>query len=114
MAASGGCIRMQQLEQPALLEQMIVEGALCSKASCVVLVEASRAAGERERESDEVAGRTAEEALSAGCMKGATVDWRCCFGINNGLASRSISHRSPRAALNLTLSGQRRNRRYRA
>ena len=40
---------MQQLEQhhDALLEQMIVEGALCRKATCVVLVEASRVAGER-------------------------------------------------------------------
>ena len=38
---------MQQLEQHALLEQMIVEGALCRKATCVVLVEASRVAGER-------------------------------------------------------------------
>ena len=50
MAASGGCIRMQQLEQHALLEQMTVEGALCSNASCVVLVKASRVAGERGRE----------------------------------------------------------------
>ena len=33
-----------------LLEQITVEGALCSKASCVVLVEASRVAGERERD----------------------------------------------------------------
>ena len=40
---------MQQLEQLALLEQMIVEGALCRKASCVVLVEASRVAGGRGR-----------------------------------------------------------------
>ena len=102
---------MQQLEQHALLEQMIVEGALCSKASCVVLVEASRVAGEREGRSS---GRTAEEVLSAGCMKGATVDWRCSIGIDDGLASRRTSLRSPRAAPNLTLSGQRRNRRYRA
>ena len=50
MAASGQCIRMQQLEQHALLEQVTVEGALCSKASCVVLVEASRAAGDQWRE----------------------------------------------------------------
>ena len=42
MAVSGGCIC-------TLLEQIIVDGALCSKASCVVLVEASRVAGERER-----------------------------------------------------------------
>ena len=34
-------------KQHALLEQMTVQGALCSKASCVVLVEASRVAGER-------------------------------------------------------------------
>ena len=73
---------MQQLEQHALLEQMTFEGALCSKASCVVPVKASRIAGERER--DEVAGRTAEEALSAGCMKGATVYWRCSFRIDDG------------------------------
>ena len=83
---------MQQLEQDALLEQMIVEGALFSKASSwskpVALLERER---ERERERDEVAGRTAEEVLSAGCMKGATVDWRCGFGIDNGLASRRTS-----------------------
>ena len=35
------------------------------------------------------AAQTAEEALSAGCMKGATVDWRC--GIDDGLASRRTS-----------------------
>ena len=74
-------MRMQQLAQHALLEQVIVEGALCSKASCVVLVEASRVAGEREGRSS---GRTAEEVLSAGCMKGATVDWRCSIGIDDG------------------------------
>ena len=51
---------------------MIVEGALCSKASCVVLVEASRVAGE----GDEAAGRTAEEALSDVYMKCAAVDRR--------------------------------------
>ena len=44
-----------------------------SKASCVVLLEASRVAGERKRE--ETAVRTAEGALIAGCMKGATVNW---------------------------------------
>ena len=55
---------------------MTVEGALCSKASCVVLVEASRVAGERD------SGRTAEEALSASCMKGATVDRRGDIGID--------------------------------
>ena len=47
---------------------MIVEGALCSKASYVVLVEASRIPGE----GDEAAGRKAEEALSDVCMKCAT------------------------------------------
>ena len=51
---------------------MIVEGALCSKASCVVLVEASRVPGER----NEAAGRKAEEALSDVCMQYATVDRR--------------------------------------
>ena len=51
---------------------MIVEGALCRKASCVVLVEASRVAGE----GDEAAGRTAEEALSDVYMKCAAVDRR--------------------------------------
>ena len=89
----------------------------------------------REREREETAARTAEEALIAGCMKGATVDWRC--GIDDGLASRSTLPGSPRAApdpvppaprdrealggtipcpvsVSLTLSGQRRNRRYRA
>ena len=50
MAASGGCICMQQLEQHALLEQMIVEGALCSKASCVVLVKPVALLRERARE----------------------------------------------------------------
>ena len=72
-------------KQHALLEKMTVQGALCSKASCVVLVEASRAAGEGERcWRGEAAGRTAEEALSASCMKGATVDRRCGFGIDDG------------------------------
>ena len=33
-----------------LLEQMIVEGALCMKVSCVVLVEASRVPGDGEEE----------------------------------------------------------------
>ena len=41
---------MQQLEQHALLEQMIVEGALCSKASCVVLVKPVALLRERARE----------------------------------------------------------------
>ena len=41
MAVSGGRVC-------TLLEQIIVDGALCSKASCVILVEASRVAGERE------------------------------------------------------------------
>ena len=47
MAASEECIRMQRsssFKQHALLKQMTVEGALCCKASCVVLVEASRIA----------------------------------------------------------------------
>ena len=56
---------------------MIVDGTLCRKASCVVLVEASRVAGE----GDEAAGRKAEERrslppLSDVCMKCATVDRR--------------------------------------
>ena len=71
---------MQQLEQDALLEQMLVVGALFSKASSW-------------SKPVEVAGRTAEEVLSVGCMKGATVDWRCCFGIDNALASRRIASR---------------------
>ena len=45
----------------------------------------------REREREETAAQTAEEALSAGCMKGATVDWRCSIGIDDGLASRRTS-----------------------
>ena len=54
---------------------MTVEGALCSKARCgwskpVALLER------------EAAGRTAEEALSASCMKGATVDRRGDIGID--------------------------------
>ena len=54
---------------------MIVEGALCIKASCV-LVEASRVPGEGEEEVLLMRGRTAEEVLSEGCKKGATVDQR--------------------------------------
>ena len=45
-----GTFACSSFKQHALLEQMIVEGALYSKASCVVLVEACRVAGERERE----------------------------------------------------------------
>ena len=41
---------------------MIVESALCSMASCVVLVEASRVP----REGDEAAGLTAAEVFSKG------------------------------------------------
>ena len=64
-----------------LLEQMTVGGSLCNKASCVVLVEASRVAGEGERcWRGRAAGRTAEEELSASCMTGATVDLCCCLG----------------------------------
>ena len=129
-----GALACSSFKHHALLEQVIVECAPSSKASCVVLVEASRVAGERERE--ETAARTAKGALIAGCMKGATVDWRC--GTNDdGLASRRTSPGSPRAApdpvppaprdhealggtapcpvnVSLTLTGQRRNRRYRA
>ena len=49
-AASDWCIGLYacSLKQHALLEQMIVEDALCRKASCVVLVEASRVPGEEE------------------------------------------------------------------
>ena len=45
---------------------------LCSKASCVALVEVSCVPGK----GDEAAGRKAEEALSDVCMKCATVDRR--------------------------------------
>ena len=62
---------------------MIVEGALCIKASCVVLVEASRAPGEGEEEVLLMRlGRTAEEALNEGCKKGATVYRRGGIGID--------------------------------
>ena len=129
-----GALACSSFKQHALFEQVVVEGAPSRKASCVVLVKASRVAGERERE--ETAARTAERALIAGCMKGATVDWRC--GTNDdGLASRRTSPGSPRAApdpvppaprdrealggttpcpvsVSLTLSGQRRYGRYRA
>ena len=77
MAASGGCT-CSSLIQHALLERMIVEGAFGSKASWILLVEASCAAGE----GDEAAGRTAAEALSEGCKKSATVELRCGFGID--------------------------------
>ena len=60
-----GAFACISLKLHALLEQMIVEGTLCSKPSCVVLVEASRVPGE----GDEAAGRKAEEALSDVCMK---------------------------------------------
>ena len=42
-----GAFVCSSFKQHALLKQVTVEGALCSKASCVVLVEASRVAGER-------------------------------------------------------------------
>ena len=51
MAASGGCIPLyacSSFKQHALLEQMIIYSALCSKVRCVVLVEASRVAEEGE------------------------------------------------------------------
>ena len=53
MAASGECIRLyarRSLKQSALLEQMIIKGALCSKARRVVLVEASRVPGAGDEE----------------------------------------------------------------
>ena len=55
-------------------DQMIVEGALCIKASCVVLVGARRVPGEGEEEgllmrTGCCSGRTAEEALSAAARK---------------------------------------------
>ena len=112
---------------------MIVEGALCSKASCVVLVEASRVP----READEAAGRTAAEAFSEapeGCknwrvpqLSGAAVsgsmDERPAAPRPDRLALRLIRCRQLRVILknwaglpsvSLTLAGQRRNRRNRA
>ena len=55
MAEPEGCIRQRlfacsSLKQQALIERKIVEGALASKASCVVLVEASRVPGAGEEE----------------------------------------------------------------
>ena len=44
-----GAFACRSFKQDALLEQIIVDGTLYSKASCVVLVEASHVAGERER-----------------------------------------------------------------
>ena len=82
MASSGGCIHLFacSLKQHALLELMIVEGI---KASCVVLVKASRVPGEAEEEGLLMRqGRTSEEELSEGCKKGATVDLRCCMWID--------------------------------
>ena len=73
---SGGCVRLYacSLKQLALLEQMIVEGI---EANCVVLVEASRVPGEGEEKVMLMRrGRTAEEALSEACKKGALVDRR--------------------------------------
>ena len=62
---------------------MIVEGALCIKASCVVLVEASRVPGEGEEDVLLMRrGRTVEEALNEGCKKGATVYLRGGIGID--------------------------------
>ena len=81
MATSGGCIRLYacSLKQHALLGQMI-EGI---KANCVVLVGASRVPGEEEEEGLLMRrGRTAEETLSEGCKKGATVDRRSGIGID--------------------------------
>ena len=86
---------MQQLQTPCAFRAGDRRRRALQQGCCVVLVEASRVAGERERE--ETAARTAGGALIAGCMKGATVDWR--FGTNDdGLASRRISPGSPRAA----------------
>ena len=86
IAISGGCIHLyacRSLKQHALLEQMIVEGALCSKASCVVMVEASCIFGEQEEEGLLMRrGQTAEEARSEGRKKGATVDRRGGIGID--------------------------------
>ena len=58
VAASGACIRLHACKQHALLEQTTVEGALCSEASCavVVRVEAGRVPGEGEED-----GITADE-----------------------------------------------------
>ena len=53
MVASGGCIRLyacSSLKQHAVLEQARFEGALPSKASCIVLVEASHVPGEGEEQ----------------------------------------------------------------
>ena len=64
---------------------MKVEDALRGKASCVVLVEASRVqvAGEGEEEGLLMRpGRTAEEALGEGCKKGSAVDRRAGIGID--------------------------------
>ena len=86
MAASGGRTRLytcSSLKKRALLEHMIVEGALCIQASCVVLVEASRAPREGEEEILLMRrGRTAEEALSDGCKKVPQSNGRCGIGID--------------------------------
>ena len=58
-----GTFACSSFKQHALLEQMIVEGALYSKASCVVLVEAGRR--ERERETKQRAGRRKRRSVRA-------------------------------------------------
>ena len=83
MPSIGGGLRAQQPRGHALLEQMIAEGALCNlnKASCVVVVAASRVSGEGEQ------GMPAEEMRQLvrkqkrrsvrgpeGCKKGARVE----------------------------------------
>ena len=82
MATSGGCIRLYacSFKQHALLKQMIIE---CIKASCVVQAKASRVPGEEEEEELLMRrGLTAEETLSEGSKKDATVDRRPGIGID--------------------------------
>ena len=102
----GGCIRLHgcsSLKQHALLEQMTVEGAPCRKASCVVVVEASRVPGEREEEGllmrrgcgpDAAAPRSpsrSAKALSRADEAGAILPSKCHAGRSNRIHLRMPS-----------------------